>query len=92
MALTSSDAMGLAAGVLSAFTVHGEVTVSNYDSTAGIIETYEGETFALDETQSASGTVPWDDYVPNIHYRCDQFGSCTLNHGGGVVLNAKRTR
>jgi hypothetical protein len=92
MALKSSDAAGLAAGIPSAFTVHGEVTVSSYDSTAGIIETYEGETFALDQTQSTSGTVPWDDYVPNIHYQCDQFGNCTLNRGGGVVLNAKRTR
>jgi hypothetical protein len=39
-ALKSSDAVEPATGIPSAFTVHGEVTVFNYDSTAGIIETY----------------------------------------------------
>jgi hypothetical protein len=91
-ALDSSDAVELPASIPSAFTVYGEVTVFSYDSTAGIIETYEGETFALDKTQSASGALPWDEYVPDIHYGCDQFGNCTLNPGGGVVLNAKRTK
>lgn len=92
-ALKSSDAAEPSGfTILSAFTVQGDVTVASYDATAGIIETYEGETFALDKTQSASGALPWDDYVPNIHYRCDQFGNCTLNRGGQMVIKAKRTR
>jgi hypothetical protein len=89
---SSAAAIASVSTIPSAFTVRGEVTVASYDATAGIVETYEGETFALDKTQTASGAVPWDEYVPNIHYSCDQFGNCTLNRGGQSLLKAKRTR
>lgn len=92
LALKSSDAVAPVARIPSAFTIHGEVTVFNYDSAAGIIQTNEGETFALDKAQGASATATRDDYGPNIHYQCDQLWNCTLNRGGGVVINAKRTR
>jgi hypothetical protein len=75
----------------SAFTVQGDATVASYDASAGIMQTYEGEAFAFDKTASADGANPGDEFVSNIHYRCDQFWNCTLR-AGGAVLKAKRTR
>jgi len=74
------------------FTVEGTVTVANYDSLAGIIETYEGETFALDRTSSQGRTISAVDYPPEMQYRCDQTRNCTLMHGGVLIGSARRTR
>lgn len=72
--------------------VEGNVTVANFDSISGTIDTYEGETFALNGTVAQTRTVSWLDYPPDVHYRCDQSWNCTLIHDGRVVLNAKRTK
>ena len=74
------------------FMVEGNVTVANFDALAGTIETYEGETFALDRSPTENSTVSWLDYPPDIHYRCDQSWKCTLIHDGVVIVNARRTR
>jgi hypothetical protein len=76
----------------SAFTVEGEVTVASYDSSEGVIDTYEGETFALDKTLIASNTLSEDDIPSNLHYRCDQFRNCSLILDGQSVSNVRRTR
>jgi hypothetical protein len=76
----------------SAFTVEGEVTVVSYDSSEGVIDTYEGETFALDKTLVASNAVSGDDIPSNLHYRCDQFRNCSLILDGQSVSNVRRTR
>ncbi len=73
------------------FTVEGELTVSAYDALTGTIETYEGETFALRQAAGASSGIQGESLSPNIHYKCNQFGSCTLI-AGQFVLNANRTR
>jgi hypothetical protein len=73
------------------FTVSGNATVANYDVSAGMIETDEGETFALDKPAIGS-TVSWLDYPSDVQYRCDQSWNCTLFRNGGVVLSARRTR
>jgi hypothetical protein len=73
------------------FTVEGELTVSAYDALAGTIETYEGESFALHKAASASMGMHGADLSSNIHYKCNQFGNCTL-HAGQFVFNATRTR
>jgi len=73
------------------FTVEGELTVSAYDALAGTIDTYEGETFALHNAASASSGIHGEDFSPNIHYKCDRFGSCTLI-AGQFVLDAQRTK
>ncbi|MGD0632438.1 MAG: hypothetical protein ABR987_24200, partial [Terracidiphilus sp.] len=57
----------------------------------GTIDTYEGETFALHQTGSASSGIHGENLSPNIHYKCNQFGSCTLI-AGQFVLDANRTR
>ena len=74
------------------FSVEGNVTVASFDAMTGTIDTYEGETFALDKGASAGTTISWLDYPPDIHYRCDQSWKCTLIRDGRVVLNVRRTR
>lgn len=78
--------------ISSAFTVEGEVTVSSFDSSAGVIDTYEGETFALDKTLTASNNLHGDDIPSSLHYRCDQFRNCSLILDGQYVPNVRRTR
>jgi hypothetical protein len=74
------------------FSVEGSVSVANYDASTGIVDTYEGETFALDKKASEGVTVSWLEYPADVHYRCDQFWNCTLFHAGVLVVNAKRTK
>lgn len=64
--------------------IEGDVTVANFDETAGTIETYEGSKFALDKTAVASGAIPWQDFPFNVHYRCDQVGDCTMMRRGAA--------
>ena len=77
---------------LSGFTVEGEVTVSSYDSSAGVIDTYEGETFTLGKTLVASNAIRGDGIPSNLHYRCDQSRNCSLILDGQYVSNVRRTR
>jgi hypothetical protein len=76
----------------SAFTVEGEVTVASYNSSEGVIDTYEGETFALDKTLTASNARSGDDIPSSLHYRCDQFQNCSLILDGQSMSNVRRTR
>jgi len=71
--------------------IQGEVTVAGYDAGTGIVETYEGQIFKLDKTAGETSEIRWPEYPFNVHYRCDETGSCTLNHGGASA-SAKRTR
>jgi hypothetical protein len=71
------------------FTIEGDVTVANYDASAGMIETNEGKTFAIGKTAGESSATQWQDYFGNVHYRCDQAGNCTLFRASIVVPNVK---
>jgi hypothetical protein len=68
----------------------GDVTVEDYDAAQGTIETTDGRTFELGETVSMGNTVAWDQYRSNVHYRCEQGGSCVLQRDGVVSVNAKQ--
>lgn len=71
--------------------IEGDVTIANFDTATGTIQTYEGETYVLDRTTVASNSIPWQKFPFNIHYRCDQAGDCTLKHGGATAV-ARLTR
>ena len=71
------------------FYSEGDLTVADYNPTAGTIETSDGRTFVLGTTVSATSATSWDDYRSSIHYRCDQGGSCMLMRAGAVAPNAK---
>ncbi|MGA8633177.1 MAG: hypothetical protein WB573_22680, partial [Terracidiphilus sp.] len=64
------------------FYSEGDLTVADYNPTAGTIETSDGRTFVLGTTVSASSATSWDDYRSSVHYRCDQEGSCMLMRAG----------
>lgn len=71
--------------------IQGDATVASYDSAAGTIETYEGETYLLAKSSGTSNVIAWQDYPFDVHYRCDEVGNCTLSHAGASVT-AKLTR
>jgi hypothetical protein len=74
------------------FTVEGDVTVASYDVSLRQIDTYEGETFALNQLASLSDMIPFDAYPASLHYRCDQSWNCTLFRDGSTILSAKRMK
>jgi hypothetical protein len=73
----------------SGFYSEGDLTVADYDATAGTIQTDDGRTFALGTTVSASNATPWEDYRANVHYRCGQDGSCVLVRAGVIASSAR---
>jgi hypothetical protein len=75
-----------------AYTVEGDVTLANYDAVTRTLDTYEGETFALAQTEGESDANLFQDYPPSVHYRCDQSGNCSLVKSGLAFPNSKRTK
>jgi hypothetical protein len=71
------------------FYSEGDATVVNYDASGNTITTDDGRTFEIGSTVSASHAVSWQDYRSNVHYRCDQGGSCSLVRTGVIALNAR---
>ena len=67
----------------------GDLTVADYDATAGTVESSDGRTFILGTTVATSNATSWETYRSNVHYRCDQSGSCVLMRAGAVVPNAR---
>jgi hypothetical protein len=66
----------------------GDITVEGYDAEVGTIQTSDGRTFSVGETVSMGQVTPWEDYRANVHYRCEQGGSCVLQRAGAVSVNA----
>jgi hypothetical protein len=71
------------------FFSEGDATVADFDASMGKIETYEGRTFVLGTTDSASASESLQDSGSSVHYRCDQSGSCTLVRAGVVMQNVR---
>jgi hypothetical protein len=87
---SSADAAGLDGGFKALlFYSEGDVTVMDYNAANNTIETSDGKTFSIGTTVTASNATSWDDYRSNVHYRCDQNGSCSLVRTGVVALNAR---
>lgn len=67
----------------------GVLTVSDYSASTGTIQTSDGRTFALGTTVAAGNAISWESYRSDVHYRCDQNGSCVLMRAGVVAPDAK---
>ncbi len=67
----------------------GVLTVSDYSASTGTIQTSDGRTFALGTTVAAGNAASWESYRSDVHYRCDQNGSCVLMRAGVVAPDAK---
>ncbi len=77
--------------VRASFVVEGDATVADYVASARTIETQDGRSFVLGATAANGTGLQWQDYLGNLHYRCDQQGNCTLFRDGVTVPNAKLT-
>jgi hypothetical protein len=75
--------------VLSTLIIEGDLTVANFDASAGMVETNEGKTFILGGAVGAATSAVWQESSSNVHYRCTQSGSCTLFHAGVVFPNVR---
>jgi len=71
------------------FFSEGDATVADFNAAMGTIETYEGRTFMIGTTAAALAAGSLQDSGSNIHYRCDQGGSCTLTQRGQVMQNVR---
>lgn len=67
----------------------GVLTVSDYSPTTRTIETSDGKTFVLGTTVASGNATSWDTYRSDVHYRCDQNGSCVLMRAGVVAPDAR---
>jgi hypothetical protein len=67
----------------------GVLTVSDYSASTGTIQTSDGRSFALGTTVAAGNATSWESYRSDVHYRCDQNGSCVLMRAGVVAPDAK---
>jgi hypothetical protein len=66
--------------------IQGDATVASYDAATGTVQTYEGATYVLAKASVEAGTISWESYPFHVHYRCDEAGNCTLNHGGASAI------
>jgi hypothetical protein len=69
--------------------IEGEVTVAGYDAMTGTLQASDGRTFILGTTVAAGNAASWNEYRSDVHYRCDQSGSCMLMRAGAVAPNAR---
>jgi hypothetical protein len=67
----------------------GVLTVSDYSESTRTIQTSDGRTFVLGTTVAAGNATPWETYRSDVHYRCDQNGSCVLMRAGVVAPDAR---
>ena len=85
------ESMPAAVSERSGFSIQGSMKEAAYDAFTGMIETYEGEAFALDQPGTAQSIVAAWQYPADFHYRCDELGSCSLVRSG-VAVSARLVR
>ncbi len=67
----------------------GDLTVSDYSASTRTIQTSDGKTFVLGTTVAAANATSWETYRSDVHYMCDQNGSCVLMRAGVVAPSAR---
>jgi hypothetical protein len=71
------------------FYIEGEDAIVDYDTVSGIISTRGGKTFTIDRTGTEAASLKGRDFPLHVHYRCDQFGACTLYSAGAGVQHTR---
>jgi hypothetical protein len=71
------------------FYIEGEDAIVDYDASGGIIFTRGGKTFTIDKTGVEAASLKGHDFPLHVHYRCDQFGSCTLTSAGAGTQHTR---
>jgi hypothetical protein len=64
------------------FYIEGEDAIVDYDAASGIITTRGGKSFTIDRAGAEAASLRGRDFPLHVHYRCDQFGNCTLYSAG----------
>ena len=67
----------------------GVLTVSDYSASTRTIQTSDGKTFVLGTTVAAGNATSWETFRSDVHYRCDQDGSCVLMRAGVIAPDAR---
>ncbi|HVN93657.1 MAG TPA: hypothetical protein VMT38_08175 [Terracidiphilus sp.] len=67
----------------------GDLTVEDFNASTGTVETSDGKTFVLGTTVASANAATWESYRSEVHYRCDQNGSCMLMRAGVVAPDAR---
>jgi hypothetical protein len=71
------------------FYIEGEDAIVDYDAAAGIIATRGGKNFTIDKAGVEAASLKGHDFPLHVHYRCDQFGNCTLYTAGVGTQHTK---
>jgi hypothetical protein len=74
----------------SSFFLNGDSTVSDYDSTASVLQVASGQRFRLLNKSNAGVAHSWATNGAQIHYKCDQYATCLLSAGSSSgIIQAK---
>jgi hypothetical protein len=73
---------------VSNFSIEEDDEIVGFRPAAGTIETVAGKTFRVERKDSTMSALKGMDLPVRIHYRCDQFGTCTLAGVGASVQHA----
>jgi hypothetical protein len=71
------------------FYIEGEDAIVDYDAAGGVIATRGGKTFTIDGTGVEAASLKGRDFPLPVHYRCDQFGNCTLYSAGAGTQHTR---
>ena len=74
------------------FSIEGDDSIVDFDTSRGMIETTSGKAFFIDKAGGSISDPRWQDYPVEIHYRCDQTAECILMHRGTGALHVRLRR
>ena len=77
---------------VSNFSIEEDDEIVGYRSAAGTIETLAGKTFRVERKDPTMSALKGMDLPVRIHYRCDQFGTCTLAGAGSDAQHARMVK
>lgn len=60
------------------FSVEQDDELVSYHASTGLAETREGKTFLVEKRDMVASSLKGVEFPIPIHYRCDQFGACSL--------------
>lgn len=74
------------------FSIEGDDSIVEFDSSSGVIETRGDKIFYFSPSSGQVTDPRWQDYPVSIHYKCDRATNCALTHEGLGGLRARMKR
>jgi len=72
--------------------IEGDDAIVWYNATVGIVETSAGKALLVDRADTLASALRGREFPIDIHYRCDQSGSCTFAGNGLGIQHARLRR